>query len=206
MKKFVIVYVVLLIVSMLTGCRSKDDRIKEAVTSYIASRMKNPESLKILSMEIRKEPVPLYLTLSVVEQAKETTEAFDEYEKYADMSYLWAEEKAKSQRDLVEAHEKLEKEYEAAKNETEDIKHIVYVKSSGTNSMGGTISSSFIVILDDKNPTDILGLFKIDKDFLRQYVMIKTLCEGFEFKKNKFGKYETEGLSYTDQFIINETE
>ena len=55
---------------------------------------------------------------------------------------------------------------------------------------------SFVTYLN--NPTKILGTFRVDEDFIRQFFFVKTICKNFEFMKNKFGKYltdELEGLS-----------
>lgn len=205
MKKSIFLFLLICTV-FLFSCQSKEDKIRETVTSYLSKQMKNPESFKILSMEIRKDTVPFYLSNDVLKKAEKTKDAFKEYDRYKDRNYLWADEKYESRKNLMKAKEELDEEYKSAKYEPAEIEDIVYIKSSGTNSIGGTISSSFIVIINKEDPTDILGVFHVDEDFVQQYVIIKLMCEGFDFKKNKFGKYEVEGLPYIDQFIMNEAD
>ena len=72
--------------------------------------------------------------------------------------------------------------------------------------MGGTVSNSSIIIVDMNDPTKILGTYLIDTDFIKRFVAIKMFGENYDFKKNKFGKYETEGMPYFEQFIMNDAE
>lgn len=74
--------------------------------------------------------------------------------------------------------------------------------------MGGTVSNSTIIIVDKNDPTKLLGSFVVDRDFIKRFVVLKMVESDFEFefKKNKFGKYETEGMPYFEQFVMNDAE
>lgn len=205
MKK-ILTLILLLPMVALTGCKSDNDKVRETVEAYLYKNMKNPESLKILSCEIRRDTVPTYLTEEIFDLAGEVGDAFEEYLRYKDRSYLWADEKIESMQKLSTAKETFEAAYNAEKKESVEVETIAYVKSSGTNPLGGTVSSSTIFIIDKNDPTKVLGAFRIDGDFIKQFVYIKLAGEGYEFKTNRFGKYETDDLPYFEQFIMNEAE
>lgn len=123
------------------------------------------------------------------------------------MSYLFASEKYETAKAANEAKEALQTAYKTAQqNDSIEVEYIAYVKSSGTNPMGGTVSNSSIIIIDKNDPTKILGTYVVDNDFIKQFVTIKMFGEDYDFKKNKFGKYETDGMPYFEQFIMNDAE
>lgn len=190
-----------------TGCESKDEKIKNTVRDYLYKNMKNPESLKILSFEIRTDTVPFYLNDEILSLADECNDALNEYVRYKDMSYLWANEKYESVKKVATAKENFETAYKIAKeNAIEDVQTLAYVKASGTNPMGGIVSLSTIFIIDNNDPTKVFGAFTVDKDLIMQFVIVKTIGEGYEFKTNKYGKYETNDLTYLERFIMNDAE
>lgn len=169
--------------------------------------MKNPESLKIISCEVRKDTIPFYLSEEMFDLADKAREALDNFSHYNEMSYLFASEKYEWATKTEEAKKALETAYKSAQqNDSIEVEYIAYVKSSGTNPMGGTVSSSLIIIIDKNDPTKILGTYLIDSDFIKQFVTLKMFCENYEFKTNKFGKYETEDMPYFEQFVMNDAE
>ena len=208
MKKLLTLILMLLpMVAILTGCKSDKDKVRETVEAYLYKNMKNPESLKILSCEVRQDTVPFYLTKDILDLSSEYSKAAAEFIRYSKMGYLFIDEALEASKKFNEAKEKFEQHYQYAKdNDSDGIEYIAYVKSSGANSMGGTVSNSVIFIIDKNDPTKILGTFVIDEDFIKQFVSIKMLGDGYEFKTNKFGKYETEDLPYFEQFIMNDAE
>lgn len=189
-----------------TGCQSKDDKVKGTIREYLYKNMKDPESLKILSCEIRNDTVPFYLTLELLNLADKYNEALNEFARYESRGYLWANEKYESAQKVADARQNFETAYRLAKaNSSNDIETFAYVKASGNNPLGGVVSSSSIFIIDKDNPAQILGVFTVDKDLILQLAVIKTIGESYEFKANKFGKFETDGLTCFEQFILNDT-
>lgn len=208
MKKVIfLMMLVVLAISSMTSCKSNKDKVRETAEAYLYKNMKNPESLKILSCEVREDTIPFWLSEDMFDMAETAHKALKRFDYYSDMSYLFASEKRQTAAAAREATETLRTAYkEAQKNDSIDIEYVAYIKSSGTNPMGGTVSSSSIIIIDKKDPTKILGAYSIDSDFIEQFVTIKLLGENYDFKKNKFGKYETDGLPYFEQFVMNDAE
>lgn len=209
MKKLIVMMLLLPMVAVFTSCKSDTDKVRETAEAYLFKNMKNPESLKIISCEVRKDTIPFYLSEELLDLADKFDEALDEYNKYKDRSYLWIDEKIESFTKMQEAKEALQTAYKSAQeNDSIDVEYIAYVKSSGTNPMGGTVSNSTIIIVDKNDPTNLLGSFIVDQDFIKQFVVLKMAGSnfGFEFKTNKFGKYITDDLPYFEQFVMNDAE
>lgn len=207
MKKVYLLLTILLTVLM--GACSSESAVKETVSSYLKKQLKNPESFKIETIEIRKDTIPPYLTNEMLSLAEKANDALEEYNRYKDRSYLWADEKYQSLQKMLSAITELQSAYDSAiKDDKPTVEYVAYVKYSGTNAMGGTVSNRAIIIVDSKDPKKILGAFDIDNDFIQKFVAIKVVGSkfNFELKQNKFGKYETEGLPYFEQFVINEAE
>lgn len=190
---------------LLVSC-SNESTVKETATGYLKKQMKNPDSFKIESIEVRKDTIPAYLSQDMLSLAKEVSEAMQDYNRYNELSYLWADEKEKSRKKFLISMEILQMAYDDATKETPSVEYVACIKYSGTNSMGGTISNRSIIIVDNKDPKKILGSFDIDKEFIEIFLTIKYVCgKGkFELKQNKFGKFETDSLPFIEQFIINE--
>ena len=216
MKKNLLFYVLIVIaISIVVSCGSNsakqeaipEEKITETISTYLTKQMKNPESFKIISLEIRRDTLPYYLSEEILDKAEDAKKALKEFTRYANMSsYLWAEEKYTSAKNAERKREELKEAYQQALQDSLEIEDVAYVTSSGTNPMGGTVSSSHIIIIDKEDPTKILGTFRIDEDFIGKFVFVKMLCEDFEFKKNKFGKYQTDDMPYIEQFIMNDAE
>lgn len=208
MKKLIAIMMMSLpIFAMLTGCKSDEDKVRETAEAYLYKNMKNPESLKVLSCEIRKDTIPFWLSEDMFDMAETAQKALNRFSYYSDMSYLFASEKYETAKAANEAKEALQTAYKTAQqNDSIEVEYIAYVKSSGTNPMGGTVSNSSIIIIDKNDPTKILGTYVVDNDFIKQFVTINMFGEDYDFKKNKFGKYETDGMPYFEQFIMNDAE
>ena len=70
MKKLIaIVMMALPMLAIFTGCKSDEDKVRETAESYLYKNMKNPESLKILSCEVRKDTIPFYLVEELMDMA-----------------------------------------------------------------------------------------------------------------------------------------
>lgn len=208
MKKIIVILLLaVLTVISFTSCKSNEDKAKESAEAYLFKNMKNPESLKILSCVVRLDTIPFYLSEEMFDKADKAREALDKFSHYKDMSYLFLEEKLEWAVKAREAKEELETAYKVAQeHDSVDVEYVAYIKSSGTNPMGGIVSSSSIIILDKNNPTKIVGAYVIDDDFIKQFVTLKMFCEDYEFKTNKFGKYITDDMPYFEQFVMNDAE
>lgn len=205
MEKLIVMIMIPLAIGMFTDCQSDENKVKETVSAYLAKRMKNSASFKIVSIEIREDTIPCYLTNEILDLAEKYNDAADEFLRYADMSHLFLDEKIESKYEMTAAEDRLKETYDSARaNDSSEVQSIAYVKYSGTNAMGGTISQSTIIIIDKKNPAKILGSFDIDTDFIKQFMTIKMKCENYKFPQNKFGKFETEGMTYLEKFIMND--
>lgn len=200
-------YLLLLLTLLLVSC-SDESTVKDTVTGYLKKQMKNPDSFKIESIEVRKDTIPAFLSQELLSLAEDASDAMEDYNRYKEMSYLWADEKYKSSQKFLSSMEILQTAYDNAVKETPSVEYVAYVKYSGTNAMGGTVSNRSIIIVDNKDPKKILGSFDIDKEFIEKFLALKYICSKgeFELKQNKFGKFETDGLPYIEQFIINEEE
>ena len=206
-RELICLVVIAFLAVMMVGCKSNEEKVKETVESYLFKNMKNPESLHILSCEVRTDTVPFYLTQELLNLADKYKEALNEYVRYKNLGYLWADEKYAALNKVSKAREEFETAYKIAKdNALSNIETLAYVRSSGTNPLGGVVSSSTIFVIDKNAPTNILGTFTVDTDFMTQFAVIKTIGEGYEFKTNKYGKYETDGLPYLEQFIMRDAE
>ena len=141
MKKLIAIVMMLLpMIAILSGCKSDEDKVRETAEAYLYKNMKNPESLKILSCEVRKDTVPFWLSEDMFDMAETAQKALDRFSYYSNMSYLFASEKYETAEAAREAKEAIQTAYKAAKeNDSIEVEYIAYVKSSGTNPMGGTV-------------------------------------------------------------------
>lgn len=208
MRKFqTMMMLTVIMMASFTSCKSDVDKAKETVESYLYKNMKNPESLKILFCEVRLDTIPFYLSKDMFDNVDKAIEAIDMFSRYKDMSYLFLNEKIEWAEKAYEAKNTLKTAYKSAQNnDSIEVEYVAYVKSSGTNPMGGTVSNSSIVVLDKNDPTKIIGSYIIDKNFIKQFATLKMLCEDYKFKTNKFGKYITDDMPYFEQFIMNDAE
>lgn len=208
MKKLI----VMMLLAVMTGgavisCKSNKDKARETVEAYLYKNMKNPESLKILSCEVRLDTIPFYLSNEMFKMTVEAKEALDKFYRYNKMGYLFATEALEWSNKATDAKEALSLAYKTAReNDPIDIEYIAYVRSSGTNAIGGTVSNTSVFILDKDDPEKILGVYTVDTDFIQQFVTLKIFCEDYEFKQNKFGKFITDDMPYFEQFVMNEAE
>ena len=189
----------------ISSCTKTEDVIKESVTNYLRKYLKNPESLKIEAMSIDKDTVPYYLSTEVLDMAEECVETLEEYTKYRERGHLWEDEKTKAMFEHMFARMKLENLKDSLLNKEDvNIEYLACVNYSGTNSMGGIVSSRSIFIMDKEEPSKILGVFDADEDFVKKVLSIKMILEDFEIKSNQYGKYETDNMSNIEQFIFHQ--
>lgn len=115
MKKILAIMLLLPMLVAFTSCKSDEDKVRETAEAYLYTNMNNPESLRILSCEVRKDTIPFYLAEELMDMAGELIEAIDEYNRYKDRSYLWADEKIESLINLQRAKESLKTMYDSYK-------------------------------------------------------------------------------------------
>lgn len=201
MKKVLLLMAIVLPL-ILVGCKSKEEKTKEEVISYLRNQMKNPDAFDVKFIEIRKDTIPYYLTSEISKIAKEAGENFKDVQKYSTRGSFWRDEKWEAERKLNKNRLELDEAYQSFQNEPVEVEDIAYVRYTGTNAVGGTISGSSIVIIDSENGK-ILGSFSVDEDFIMGILVAKMNCEGEFFSFNRFGKIETEGMTYMEQFIFD---
>lgn len=99
MKKLIAIMMMSLpIFAMLTGCKSDEDKVRETAEAYLYKNMKNPESLKVLSCEIRKDTIPFWLSEDMFDMAETAQKALNRFSYYSDMSYLFASKSTRRQK------------------------------------------------------------------------------------------------------------
>ena len=206
MKKQSLLFVLFVSVTcFMSSCTKTEDVIKESVTNYLRKYLKNPESLKIEAMSIYKDTVPYYISTEVLDMAEDCVETLEEYTKYSERGRLWEEEKTKAMFEHMFARMELENVKDSLLNkESVNIEYLACVNYSGTNAMGGIVSSRSIFIMDKEEPSKILGVFDADEDFVKKVLTIKMILEDFEIKSNQYGKYETDNMSNIEQFIFHQ--
>ena len=183
---------------------SKTKTVKETAQNYIQSMLKNPESFKLEYIDASLDTIPFFLDNNVLKAAKDSYEAMEKYDRYKDRSYLWAEEKSAAMSEFLTSKQILDAACQQDSKEPQ-IQYVVLMKSSGTNPMGGRVSSKEIIIVDSKDPKKVLGAFQIDREFIREFMMaMYSRNPNWELKQNQFGKYETDGMNRIEQFIIDE--
>lgn len=187
---------------------SSENTVKETATSYLKKQMKNPDSFKVESIEVRKDTIPYYLTDNMLTLAKTYSDALDDFSRYSELGDLFTKEKIESSLKTSAAADALKAEYNALSDDSPSIEYVAYVKYSAKNAIGGTLSGRAIVIVDSNDPKKVLGLFDVDSDLITNYYIIRHVGSDmkFELTQNKYGKYDTSKLPYIDQFIFNEEE
>ncbi len=198
-------YLYLLLLPLLLVSCSKTKTVKETAKNYMQSMLKNPESFQVEYIDASVDTIPFFLDSNVLKAAKETYEAMEEYNRYKDRSYLWADEKSDASSKFIASKLVLEALCKEDKKKETQTQYVVLMKSSGTNPMGGRVSSKEIIIVDKTDPKKVLGFFNIDKDFIGEFMMaMYSRNPNWEIKENQFGKFETEGMNRIEKFIIED--
>lgn len=187
-----------------------EEKITESVTNVLRSKMKNPDSFKIESIEIQKDTLPYYFNADILSKAEDAYEAFETYSRYSERSsYLWWEEQMTSAAEFSEKKSELEAAIQDAKiNNFEDplIEYIACIRASGENSFGGTNSSKYICVVDKSDVSKVMCTYHVDEEFINAYFMI-IIAEtdgNIEFEKDRFGNYDTSKLPFVDGFLLGD--
>lgn len=192
-----------LIIFAMTSC--VESKVKNTAINYVKKSLKNPDSFNVISVETQLDTIPFYLRKDILSTAKEYAEALDKWDRYKDMSYLWATEKKKYLSNALTLHNKLQSLCKDEQTYLSSKEYIVYIEYSGTNSIGGILTNREIVIIKKDNPNKVIGSFLIDKDFIGQFFCIKSAIDSdFNLPRNLYGKFELENLPYIERFILSE--
>lgn len=198
-------YLYLLLLPLLFVSCSKTKTVKETAQNYMQSMLKNPESFQVEYIDASVDTIPFFLDSNILKAAKETYDAMEQYNRYKDRGYLWADEKSEASTKFIASKLVLETLCKEDNKEEPQTQYVVLMKSSGTNPMGGRVSSKEIIIVDKTDPKKVLGCFNIDKEFIGEFMMaMYSRNPNWEIKENQFGKYETEGMSRIEKFIIED--
>lgn len=192
------------IISLLFASCSKTKTVEETAQNYVKSMLKNPDSFQLESIDVSEDTIPFFLDNNIMKAAKASYEAMEKYNRYKDRSYLWAQEKSEASSEFLASKVVLDALCKDDSKEPQ-VQYVVLMKSSGTNPMGGRVSSKEIVIVDKEDPKKVLGAFQVDQEFIRAFMMAM-YCHNpnWDLKQNQFGKYETDGMSRIEKFIIDE--
>lgn len=198
-------YLYILLLPLLFASCSKTKTVEETAQNYIKSMLKNPESFQVEYISAAIDTIPFFLDNTILKAANETYEAMENYNRYKDRSYLWASEKSEASSAFIASKLILDALCKEDNQKEAQTQYVVLMKSSGTNPMGGRVSSKEIVIVDKEDPKKVLGAFNIDKDFIGKFMMaMYSRNPNWEIKENQFGKYETDGMSRIEKFIVDE--
>lgn|GEM_PF-2124080 len=198
-------YLYILVIPILFVSCSKTNTAKETAQNYVKSMYKNPESFQVEHIDVSMDTIPFFLDNNILKVAKETYESLEKYNEYSNRSYLWADEQSAASTQLIANKLILDALCKEDNEKESQVHYVVLMKSSGTNPMGGRVSSKEIVIIDKNDPKKVLGSFNIDKDFMGAFIgAMYSRNPNWEVKQNQFGKYETDGMNRIERFIIEE--
>lgn len=185
------------------SCAKKE--VEETAINCIKSSLKNPESFQLLSIEIRKDTIPEYFSVDAFSAAKEFGDALDDYTRYSSMGRLWKEEALDAAMNIM----KYQSQIKASYRTSVDVEYVAYIKYSATNALGGRLAGRAIVIVDKDDTTKDLGIFDVDDDFIKAFLVVKMteneMTTDF-LQQNEYGKYNTEGWPYIEQFIMQDAQ
>jgi lipoprotein len=184
MKKTAMVLMLLSLV-LVAGC-GEDSKVKKAVTDY-AKEWSSTDNAKVDFIYTTLDTVPYYLMAEVRDKWKE-------YEERKGSIYASSESIEKAMQELQRVYRE--------KKENGTVAHISYVKVSFDTPFG-PINEGLIVLNDKDNPEKRLGSFTTDLEFRNKYMRMKNVLEGYEFKKNEFGKLELDdNLPELEKYIM----
>ena len=200
MKKLSSIIMLAFALLLVSSC-SNDSKIKKLVSEDLSKQMKNPESFKITSIEIREDTVPVYFKSNVQSALSTLGEASSAFNRYAGMSDLFAKEKAES---LSELSKSIEDIKALTKNMSPEVKKVAYVRYTAKTGIGVDKQGAAIVILSDDKDPKIEGTFFVDNsDFTEKFVSYKLWVDEQTLKQNDYGKIETANLPYIEKFILS---
>lgn len=186
---------------------SVEQKVEATVTESLRKRMKNPDSFKVESIEIKRDTVPYYFDNEILSIADDLGEALDDYGYYADMSDYWYDEKMGALRQVEVLGSQLTDAIEVAKFENQNnpmVEYIACLSASAENSFGTPVSSNYICIVDHNDTSHILCTYDIDAEFIRPLAIIMLYDEEIKarMEKDRFGNYDVSKLSFVESFIL----
>lgn len=198
-------YLYLLFLPLLLVSCSKTKTAQETAENYMQSMLKNPESFKVEYIDASLDTIPFFLDNNILKAAKETYKSIEKYNRYKDRGSLWASEQNAASAELFANKLILDALCKEGNDNDPQVQYVVLMKSSGTNPMGGRVSSKEIIIVDKEDPKKVLGAFHIDEDFVGAFMgAMYSRNPNWKLEQNQFGKYDTDGMSRIEQFIIDQ--
>lgn len=177
--------------------------VEETAVNCVKASLKNPDSFQLLSIEVRKDTIPLYFSVDAFAAAKNFGEALDDYSRYSSMSSLWREEALEAGLNAMKYQEQIKESYRTSI----DVEYVAYLKYTAENAMGGRVAGRAIVIVDEDDPKNDLGVFDIDEDFRKAFLVVKMNENEMSLdflQQNEYGKYDTRDWPYMEQFIMED--
>jgi hypothetical protein len=208
-KLFLSVCIALALCSCGDNSNNINTEIEQTVTNSLKKRARNPDALKIESIEIKKDTLPYYFNKDIIDQAEDTYNAYKKWAYYKDMGYYWRDEKTSSewafQLEVAELGDIIASEKAATQNEP-TIAYIANVRFSGTNAIGGVVSNRCIYGIDTSDTSKILCSYNIDSDFVEKWMIIKMIENNSTsaFTTDRFGNYDTSKMSFVEQFLMED--
>ncbi len=185
------------------SCAKKE--VEETAINCVKASLKNPESFQLISIEIRKDSIPAYFSVDVFSAAKEFSDAIDDYTRYSNMGRLWKEEAMDAAIKVMTYQSQIKASYRTSV----DVEYVAYIKYSATNALGGRLAGRAIVFVDKDDVKKDLGIFDIDDDFRKAFIVVKMteneMTTDF-LQQNEYGKYNTEDWPYIEQFIMQDAQ
>lgn len=212
MKRFLILFSLVVALCSCGESKKKPVDVEKLVETTVAeslrSRMKNPDSFKIESIEIKKDTVPYYFDNEILSIAEDLGEALEDCSYYADKSSYWYEEKMEALRQVESLSSQLLDAIEVAKFENEKnpmVEYVVCLSVSGENSYGNRVSNDYICIVDHNDTSRMLCTYDVDEDFYKPVAIVMLFDEEIKarMEKDRFGNYDSSKLSFVEQFILN---
>ena len=193
----------LLCISIVACISCTNRKVEETAVNCIKTSLKNPESFQLLSIEIRKDTIPAYFAVDAFSVAKKFSDAIEDYTRYSSMGKLWKNEALDAAIKVMTYKSQIKASYRTSI----DVENVAYIKYSATNALGGRLAGRAIVIVDKDNVTKDLGIFDVDDDFRKAFLVIKMteneMTTDF-LQQNEYGKYNTEDWPYIEQFIMQD--
>lgn len=205
MKKLLLCLTLLISLTTLIGCASKESKaniIQKETESIIQKQLVNGESLVILSSDIIKDSIPYVLNIQLQQLYDVFNEADNKFVQARD-SYGYSEdEKFKRLRKVVDASSEYYTLRDSLKAMPKDYGYINLVNFIAKNTAGAELTSKAIVVYTDTILLKPNGIFILTSEYnQRIYGMLK-VDESFVIESNKYGLINTDSMNKVLGFIL----
>lgn len=201
-KTFILLFVAL----MLAGCSSNEEKAQNAAANYLKMQMKDPSSFKVEKSQVVLDKVPFFLDTDLLVAAYGVNYGLDQLKVYNNIPYTgnsYLESSKVAARKVYEdAITEMHEKYKLAKGK-EKLEYIVLITCTAKNSLGGTVASQYVVIVDKDNPNNVLGSYAVDKDFINNVtaIYLHEDAEKGKLDRDQYGKLDDSKLSPAEALI-----